>query len=69
VKLPTASFCLLANPSADGVGHLREKKKTYEQRHMTDNYLLNQTLAYLKMDAFLPSGKRRLYPHSETMGY
>ena len=26
VKLPTASFCLLANPSADGVGHLREQE-------------------------------------------
>jgi len=24
VKLPTASFCLLANPSADGVGHLEK---------------------------------------------
>ena len=24
VNLPTASFCLLANPSADGVGHLEK---------------------------------------------
>jgi len=26
VKLPTASFCLLANPPTGGVGHLKESK-------------------------------------------
>ena len=38
-------------------------------RHMTDNYLLNQTFILLNSDAFFLSGERLLYPHSETMVY
>ena len=29
VKLPTASFCLRANPSTDGVGHLKNRRDHY----------------------------------------
>jgi len=36
VNNPTASFCLLANPSADGVGHHEKKNKLPKQMRITD---------------------------------